>query len=63
MDIQSPQKPRRGMRPTTLAIWPEQWDRLLEIERETGVKPSVKAREALQLLLGIPESRSPSPAA
>ena len=48
MQIVQPTQPRRGnSRRTTLVISPEQWELLKQIEQETGARPSVIARRAL----------------
>jgi hypothetical protein len=51
METTKPSEPRQGQRRTTLSLTPKLWDRLKEIERETGARPSVIVRRALEQCL------------
>jgi Ribbon-helix-helix domain len=42
----------RKQRRTTLSLTPELWEWLKAIEKETGARPSVTVRRALQKVLG-----------
>lgn len=66
MDTNTPSKPRPGLRPTTLAIRPDQWDTLQANERETGASPSFVVRKLLDSWARKPRARQsdqPPPAA
>lgn len=63
MDVKSPETPRQGQRRTTLSLTPELWEQLKAIEAETGARPSVIVRRALEQTLSRGKGKSPTPAA
>ena len=50
METKTPSPPRQGYRRTSVLLWPDQWERLLEIRRETGASPSFTLRKLVDAM-------------